>query len=106
MAILEMERVGDLVVQQVLKPDGSLVRIQYGKPGDACGMVLAASLDEAKKAIAPLVTKTIDRAGDLLIQKITKNDVLVHYQHGSEATGFTHVKTLIEARNAIKKVPA
>lgn len=102
--IMEIERVGDMVVQQVVKPDGSLVRIQYGKPGDANGMTPAQTLEEAKKAIAPLVAKTVDRNGDLLVQKVTKNGVLAHYQHGSDALGWVPVATLAEARKAIGKV--
>ena len=96
--IMELDRVGDVVIQQVVKPDGSLVRYQYGKPGDAGSFQLVNSPDEARKALAPLVAKTVDRVGEILIQKVTKNGKLVHYQHGSEALGWVTVKTLAEAR--------
>ena len=49
--IFNVDRAGDVVVQKVVKPDGSLVRWQYGKPGDANGIVHVATLAEARQAI-------------------------------------------------------
>lgn len=101
--IVELDRVGDVVIQQIVKPDGSLVRYQYGKPGDAASFQLVNSPDEARKALAPLVGRTVDRNGDLLVQKVTKAGEHVGYRHGSEALGWVHIKTLAEARKAIGK---
>ena len=67
--IMELDRVGDVVIQQVVKPDGSLVRYQYGKPGDAGSFQLVNSPDEARKALAPLVAKTVDRVGDRTVMR-------------------------------------
>lgn len=102
--ITEIERVGDKVIQQVSKPDGTVLRYQYGIPGDASSIIATDDLVEARMAIAPLVPKTVDRNGDLEVQKVTKNGKLVHYQHGSEALGWVVVKTLVEARKAIGKI--
>lgn len=96
--ITEITRIGGMVVQQVTKPNGEVVRIQYGKPGDAGSFKQANSIEEARIAIIPLVAKTVDRIGDILIQKVTKNGDLMHYQHGSETLGWVVVKTLKEAR--------
>ena len=104
--IMELDRVGDIVIQQVVKPDGSLVRYQYGKPGDAASFQLVNSPDEARKALAPIVAKTVDRNGDLLVQKVTKNEKFCHYQSGNAETGFTITSTLAAARKAIGKVGA
>lgn len=103
--IVEIERSNDMVVQQVFKPDGSLVRTQYGRIGDATSFKMAASIEAARKEIAPLVGKTVDRNGDVLIQKVTKNGEPVGYRHGSDELGWINVKTLAEARKAIGKDP-
>lgn len=104
--IVEIERVGEQVIQQVTKPDGSLVRLQYGRPGDAGSFKQASSIEEARRELAPIVAKTVDRNGDLLVQKVNKNGKLVRYQHGNEALGWVPVATLTEARKAIGKVCA
>lgn len=103
--ITEINRVGDMVVQRVSKPDGSLVRWQYGKPGDAASFKQVSSIEEGRKAIAPLVAKTVDRNGESLVQKVTKNGVLVHYQYNVSENGqFVICRTLAEGRKAIGKV--
>lgn len=48
--------------------------------------------------------KTVDRNGDLLVQKVTKNGVLHHYDYGNENLGWVSVASLADARNAIGKV--
>jgi hypothetical protein len=46
-----IDRAENVVVQKVTKPDGSLVRYQYGVPGDASTFKAAGSLTEARIAI-------------------------------------------------------
>lgn len=46
-----VDRAGDVVVQKVAKPDGTVLRYQYGKPGDASGIIHVATLTEARQAI-------------------------------------------------------
>jgi hypothetical protein len=49
--IIVVDRAGDVVVQKVVKPDGSLVRYQYGKPGDSSSIIHVNTLEEARQAI-------------------------------------------------------
>lgn len=49
--ITVVDRAGDVVVQKVTKPDGTVLRYQYGKPGDFQLMAFAPTLEEARTAI-------------------------------------------------------
>lgn len=46
-----IDRAGEVVIQRVQKPDGTILRYQYGVPGDAASFKHAGSLTEARIAI-------------------------------------------------------
>ncbi len=49
--ITQVDRNGDVVVQKVTTPDGTVLRYQCGIPGDAEKMIPYSSLTEARIAI-------------------------------------------------------
>lgn len=63
-----IDRNGEVVIQKVQKPDGTVLRYQYGIPGDATTFKHARSLTEARIAIGkgngPVTpaTKTLAKA--------------------------------------------
>lgn len=102
--ITVIEQQGELVLQQVTHPKtGELLRYQYGKPGDAASIIHVQTLEEGRRAIAPVIYTTVDRNGEMVVRKVTKNGKLVGYEYNI-GVGFIAVPTLVQARKAIGKV--
>lgn len=49
--VINVDRKDDMLVQKIVKPDGTLVRYQCGVPGDASRIKPAVTLTEARQAI-------------------------------------------------------
>lgn len=51
-----IENYGEKVIQKVCKPNGTVIRYQAGKPGDAMSMTICSSLSEARASIGIKIT--------------------------------------------------
>ena len=100
--INEVYRVGELVVQQICKSDGTPLRYQYGKPGDASTFIHTQTMEEGRKAIIPPTLTLVDRNGEMTVHKVTKEGKLIGYRYNA-GNGGVDVPTLTEARKAIGK---
>jgi hypothetical protein len=100
--ITEIQRVGDMVLQQVAKPDGTVLRYQYGKPGDAASIIHVQSLEEGRKALLPVAITIADRNGNAVVRRIVKNGN-VSYDWSIDGVEFVPAISFAAARHSIGK---